>query len=423
MKALKQVRNVVMMLAMAFVMTLAFSAVVKAAPTAPAKVLGVKQTEDSEKSVKLEWSAQLTNPSYAVELSTDKVTWVEVEDWTSGNYAYVSNLNAGSNYYARVRAYAKEWNTETKEYDCAYGPYSDVIECVTAPNASPKNLKKTACTTTSISLAWDAVAGANYYAVAWGNNFANVVYVPTNKATLTKLPKNSTHTIRVYALRKSAATGYVTEADWSYSETLYGCAVTPGKVTGVAVDNYWSNLGQIDVTCNKLASASNYQAEVWTAYAKKDVKVKSAYNGYSTLISTYLSSAKLKKHNFYKVRMRAYTTLSSGKKVYGAWSGWKYVCQQPDVTAMTPTSKGMNIKYDKIAGADRYAIYMSTKQKSGYKKVATTTKTSYTVRKFNKKKLVKGRTYYVYVVAYNKVGRTYYSGEAGDANSCWYKKY
>ena len=45
------------------------------------------------------------------------------------------------------------------------------------------------------------------------------------------------------------------------------------------------------------------------------------------------------------------------------------------------------------------------------------------MKKFNKKALKKGKTYYFYVVAYNKVGKKYYSGEAGNAYNCWYKAY
>ena len=46
-----------------------------------------------------------------------------------------------------------------------------------------------------------------------------------------------------------------------------------------------------------------------------------------------------------------------------------------------------------------------------------------TVKKINKKKLKKGKTYYFYVVAEKKAGKKYYSGEAADAEKRWSKKY
>lgn len=68
---------------------------------------------------------------------------------------------------------------------------------------------------------------------------------------------------------------------------------------------------------------------------------------------------------------------------------------------------------------------MSTKKDSGYKKVATTGNTSKVITKIGKSKLKSGKTYYVRVVAQNKVGKKYYSGAAGDATdyaSLKYKK-
>lgn len=413
MRAFKQVKSVVVMLAMAFVMTLACSAVVKAAPAAPAKVTGVRQTAGDKDSLKLEWTAQLTNPTYKVELSTDKVTWVEKEDATSSNYAYISNLNSGTTYYARVTAYEEENGVY------AYGVPSDAIECITAPNSEPKNIKKIACTTTSVTLTWDAVPGANYYQVLYGNDYAQVLYTTTNKITITKLAKNSSNDIKVYALRKSAATGYVTNGYYFNYETISNCKVTPAKVTGVDVDYYWFYLNEISVIYTSSDAADGYQTEVWTAYKNKDTKVKTVNTTWS---NPDVKSTQFGKYRFFKVRVRAYTTLASGKKVYGAWSKWKYVCPEPRIR-LTSTKKGMNVKFEKVAGADRYDVYVSNRQKSGYKKAGSTKKASFTVTKYGKKKLKKGKTYYFYVVAYNKVGKKYVSGEAGNANTCWYKKY
>ena len=65
--------------------------------------------------------------------------------------------------------------------------------------------------------------------------------------------------------------------------------------------------------------------------------------------------------------------------------------------------KAVKITYKKVSGVSGYQIYMSTKKKSGYKKIATLSskKSSYT-----KGKLKKGKKYYVRVRAYSNLNGT-----------------
>ena len=78
---------------------------------------------------------------------------------------------------------------------------------------------------------------------------------------------------------------------------------------------------------------------------------------------------------------------------------------------------------DKINGADRYVVYVSTKKDSGYKKFQTTGKNSTTITKYGKNKLKSGKTYYFYVVAQKKVDNKYQSGTAGNATKRWSMTY
>ncbi len=421
MKELRSIlKNVVLTLALAFVMTLAGSAIVKAELVTPAQITGLTQKSSSSSSVSIEWQAQLTNDvRYEAEISTDKVNWTS-KGSASINSGTISGLNAGSTYYVRMRAYTSEYDTTVHDYVYAYGAYSDVLEVVTSPNSETSYIKKTNSTTNSITLEWAAVPGANTYCVVYKNGDAEkYVNVPSANTTavtttLTGLAANSEYTIYVYADRANSTGTYVAENS-SY-EYAFGIGVTPSKATGVEVPYYWDASKEIKVVCDEIACADGYETQVWTAYKKKDKKI-------ATSASAYIKKNALGKHKFFKVRMRGYSLTTDGAKKYGAWSNWKYVCQQPDVTKMIPTGNGMQIKFDKIDGASRYTVYASTKMKSGYKKVGTTKKTSFKLTKIGKKKLKKGKTYHVYVVAEKKVGKKLVSGAAGNADFCWYQVY
>lgn len=96
---------------------------------------------------------------------------------------------------------------------------------------------------------------------------------------------------------------------------------------------------------------------------------------------------------------------------YGEWSDRSIVVKQPKAQARN--YKGaIQIKWQKLKGVSGYDIYLSKKQNSGYKKVASVNaKTALkTIKKIGKKKLKKG-TYYYYVVAKKKLGKkTFKSG-------------
>ena len=96
---------------------------------------------------------------------------------------------------------------------------------------------------------------------------------------------------------------------------------------------------------------------------------------------------------------------------YGEWSDRSFVVKQPKAQARN--YKGaIQIKWQKLKGVSGYDIYLSKKQNSGYKKVASVNAktTLKTIKKIGKKKLKKG-TYYYYVVAKKKIGKKTYKSK------------
>lgn len=373
-------------------------------------------TGSSEVTVSFRYSG-VDEPKFLLQVRKDNSDW-QNKDWDANpNGTTVSFPNAGDSYDVRIRPYTGGSSDPT------YGRESAPIIVVTAPDGEP-TVTQTSAGTNSISLKWSKVFGATgYYVTYWNeknnsNTAKRIAVNGTNSTTISKLSKNGEYTVEVCAYRKSPS-GFIAKA--SSEATEYRLPVKPSKLSKPSVDYYWKNLKEISLVSKSIACADGYQYEAYTAYQKKDKKVASKTTTDPTFC--FLSKAQFGKYQAFKVRVRAYAVIN-GKKTWGAWSDWGYTAPQPTITKITNTSKGQRVSYDVIKGADRYIVYASTKQKSGYKKVATVKKKgSVTVTKFNKKKLKKNKTYYYYVEAQKKVGKKWVSLEAGNANDRWHKKY
>lgn len=213
----------------------------------------------------------------------------------------------------------------------------------------------------------------------------------------------------------AAGNKYYAKVSYSY-QSSYGSSYTyntnqyiytlPGKVSGVNQDKWWFYAKSVNFSWNR-QSACNYE---WAAYKGKK-KVASRKD-----VSANSGTFSVKNNVLYKVKVRSYVTINN-TVYYGDWSDDAYLFTQPMVKSkggVTINSSGkMTVKWDKISGISKYQVYVSTKEKTGYKKVATVSskKGSVTVSKLKGKKFNKNKTYFVYIVATKKVGKkTYTSG-------------
>lgn len=419
-----------------FVMTFAAACLLMLVTTVPVKadssnniplVKDIKQTGASTTSADISWSCPGSDVRFIVETS-DQIS--------GGYYPYskypqssasitLNKLSSGKARYVRITPVRYKLEGLGK-YTQVKGTTSQPFRVVTAPDTVPEKITHTKSSTDTISVKWTAVPGADVYEVVYSQNgTANEVTKETagTSVTLKKLSKDSRYTIQVRAGMKYAdGTGRA----WGSYNTKYDVPVKSTKVEGVKVSGYYQNLSKISITNKAKACADGYQYQLYTAYKgqNKETQVKSISVNQnnpdsSNQVSTSMKVSALNKHNFYKVRVRAYSLNSKNEKIYGGWSSWKYVSPQPDITKKQKVKKGIKIKWDKLNGADRYVVYVSTKKNSGYKKFQTTGKNSTTITKYGKNKLKSGKTYYFYVVAQKKVDNKYLSGTAGNATKRW----
>ena len=282
-----------------------------------------------------------------------------------------------------------------------------VIMGMTGIDAKAYGVTQTAQTQNSITITWQPKSSTTqYYLVKIADSYDNL-----DKAT----PVKTTQCTYTFS-NLQAGTKYYVDIDYAY--TSYGYTYTgsicssdsvvtlPGKVTNVNQVKWWYYIQSVDIQWDRQTGVNGYE------YIMKDESGKTIANGTKTYYSGNSLSQSVKNNTVYNLVVRAYSIIN-GQKYYGEYSDKAYFFTQPMVKSAKINNGKLELKWEKVRGVTSYDIYISNKEKTGYKKVKTVgkNKTSVKLNKFNKKKFVKGKKYYVYIVANKKVGKnTYTSG-------------
>ena len=390
----KQYKRAGSMIVLGFLLAMLFSISALAAPGAPS---GLKQASASERSVKVVWNEVMgSSIRYEVQYSQDNRNWYSIGYTTSNPEISKSGLTPGMTYYFRARAY------ENKYPNDIYGPWSASTTVVTTPVQIPyQKVIQTNAGTTSVMLQWDKSEGATGYNVYRVESSQEILVGKTasNTYVINNLKAGSTYKYKVYPER--SAGGYTAAA--SYGTTVSDVKTVPANVKNIITDYGYKNIKKASVQWERAENANGYEIALYTLKNKKIGSTKVL--NYNTNSYTFSNIKK----EFYKVKVRAYIQLKTGKK-YSSWST-SYIAIQPEVEGKKSGS-GIKASWDKINGATNYTVYISSKRSSGYKKVTTTKSTKTMIKKYGSSKLRKGRTYYIYVVANKKVGnKTYRSSD------------
>lgn len=371
----------------------------KADAAAPAQVTGLSQIalNKGENTIGLSWNPlSQAQVQYEVQYSKGNTAAYTQLGLTDQYRISVGSLTAGSTYYFRVRAIA---GSEA-------GPWSADLKAATAPAGSPGNITQSKATETTVSLKWNAVKGADGYQVLYqrrGSGGQKEVYVKTNTVTLKKLGKNACYNVNIYAYRQDGAA--VKAVSSTYAVANPSPATLPTKPAAPKLYLARETIGSYSFKITPRQFADGLQYQVRNSKNKIVVKGTTSYQNTTFTIS----SSKIKRNQFYKVRVRGYLKLGK-KTVYGAWSSDQWTAGMPQMKSFQRNANGFKLTWAKTSGATKYTVYVSTKQASGYKKVGTTSKNTIQVKKYGNKKLVKGKYYYVYAVASKKVGKKTFKG-------------
>lgn len=370
-----------------------------------AAVTGVTQTEGDATSVRLKWNADLGAQSYAIQFSTDGLTWYTMET-TSSTEDNVNNLTAGSTYYARVGSFSEGfWEIDTNNTPTPVSGWSEPVEIVTAPNSDGMTLIQSGATTKSITMKSSDVIGANMYQLYTGDFLIGESTTSTIKSNKTTLTAGTRYDVKCYPCRKAETTGFIAKKSYGY-ESNYNVKTLTNKVSknNFGFTNIWYNLNDYKIGIladSALGSYDGVQVQLQTPSGKSK---RTCTNSGNTVEIYNLNGT------FYRYRIRTYVACGNNKKAYSSWSDYRYFGLSKSMSAKL-NKKSVKLSWAKIKNASNYKVMISTNEESGFKTVKTTKSAAVTIKKCGNSKLKKNTRYYIRILASAKSGKKTYKSD------------
>lgn len=268
---------------------------------------------------------------------------------------------------------------------------------------TPENFKAARNGYSSVKLTWDEVYGAEGYKI-YRSDSANGTYKECRTiagGTTTSDIDRELTTGKTYYYKLSA---FTTAGDKILeSSQTAKVSAAPTLLTPTYFKAARNGYSSIKLTWKPVSGAHGYKIYRYNPSKKGYYYLKYVTGGSTT--SCLNTSLKTGTKYYYKIK--AYRVVDGVKK-YSASSSSRYATPtltKPTITKLTPGSKKITVRWNKISGATGYKLYRATSKTGKYKLVKTTKSTYYT-----NKSLKKGQRYYYKVRAYRTVsGKIKYS--------------
>lgn len=236
----------------------------------------------------------------------------------------------------------------------------------------------------TVSVQWNPVSGAVKYAVSskkFGSSTFNLLgYVSSTHVTIRKLKTGTAYSIKVSALDSSGAVLSSRIADCT---TLY----TEAKIisSGATSSGYTFNMQIL----NPANSVSGYKIIYQSsALHKKITKYFNTRRSFTLPISM---------NTFYQVQIYPYLILNN-KRFVSPTPTTQYISKGIVLQKAGSTSNSMSVKWNKVSGADSYSVYLQYPGSNSFRRVQTTTATT-----FKLSNMKKNNSYRIKVIANKKV--------------------
>ena len=343
------------------------------------------------KTLQITWDQQETANGYLVYRSeTLRGTYTRVAKVIGReNTVYVDeNIALNKNYYYKVRAYKRSGGVTY------FGDYSKIIKGSAIGGTELTQIRQMA--SGYLKLGWKAYADADGYAIyrsADGGTYERIATI-SDPAQTTYSDRGVTPGVAYSYRVRTINTLYNNEGFGKWSKIVTVNYLNAPKMKLLSL----RDSGIIKVYWTKAPGASRYVLQRSTA---KDGTYKTIATITDDMTNSYLDR-KAERGMTYYYRVAAFNQngIIDGTTGYVEPIGIKNF-KTPQITTAQISTKtpGMELGWTKIAGAEGYRIYRSTKKTGGYTKIATV-KGADTVTYFDQRETEIGTTCYYKVTAY-----------------------
>ncbi len=362
-------------------------------------VSGVKVTCTGTSQAKITWKAVDGAQGYEIYRATEK----------DGEYIHINSVEGLSYedaglalnqaYYYKVRAYV------VVENESIFGDFSAYDGERILP-AKVTGVVADAASPVKANITWKAVVGADGY-VIYRSTSKTGSYKQIAEATETSYVDDSVicgkayyYKVKAYALDGNGERVYGTASSYDGVRTALG-TVKNVKVASV-------NPTKLKVTWSKVSGASGYV--IYRSTSKSGT-----YKQIATVTGTSYTDSELTCGKAYYYKVKAYAD-STGGRGYGTASSYDGEKPMPgkvtDLEAKSASPTKVKLTWDKVSGAKGYVVYRATSKSGTYKRIAYTTKNSYT-----DSELTCGKTYYYKVKAWAGSSSNKICGATSSADS------
>ena len=280
------------------------------------------------------------------------------------------------------------------------------IQQHTPPSSAVTNLTAARTTMDSVTLSWTkSPATATYILAYWE-------YGKTDTTQKMDIGNVSTYTVTNLNQSKYVFTVYSANYKADKTPTIANkyaqivAAPSPLAPSDISVKNAKTGYCSVQIEGLTGIATNTYQSQA-VLYDSKGAKL-GVYTGNAQGVA--ISSDKLVENAIYYVQVRGFYQKEDATNAYGDWSEKCYFLTQLSAPKAAQKNKKVTLRWQAVAGASGYTVYVSKKTSGGFKKAATTTGTSIVVSKYGKSKL-KSKTAYYFKVRANAV-------KAGSAYNC-----
>ena len=349
-------------------------------PPAPSTVKGVKATVSSATGVDLSWDSADNATSYIVQRATNTAFSTDKKEYLVGNIQRynINDLQTGVTYYFRVQASNKG----------VTGNWSSHASATTLL-ASPAWIEVTPSSRGVLVVQWSKSGAASEYEVQY-STASNFLLAPTKTVSSTSLTLTQLKDDTMYFVRVKAK-GSQMSSDWSNSVAATTQQSPPAVPTGVKVTA--GSGGTALVEWSAVDGATSYEIRY---FSDNDATVTRHSSTTNVKLVNMSDATK------YTVMVRAKN--ATGTSEWSSDTPLTTSTQPPavptGVTATVNSTTAITVKWNAVAGAERYSLVYSTSSSlTGSTSIANITATSRQVTG-----LKAGTTYYFAVIAHNAGG-------------------